>query len=64
MTLERLCVDLLAGFAHLDGGVRLGWKKIELEIPAAVLVLEGGADTGPDAFLQAFALDDREELAT
>ena len=62
--LERLCVAVLAWFAHLDRGVRMGWTKIELEIPAAVLVLESGADTGPDALLQAFALDDREELAT
>ena len=62
--LERLCVVVLALFAHLDRGAGMGWKKIELQIPAAVLVLKGGADAGPDAFLQPFALDDREDLAS
>ena len=66
--------DLLVRFAPegrlLDAGCGTGgqlgclpssWKRrsFELQISAAVLVLEGGTDTGPDAFLQAFALDDR-----
>jgi len=51
---------LVARFAHLDRGVRLGWKKIELQIPTAVLVLEGGTVVGSSTL----AFNDRQELST
>lgn len=54
---------LLAGpqRSHLERYRRVRRQVVESQVPAAVLVLEGGADAGPEALLHALALHDAEE---
>jgi hypothetical protein len=48
---------------HLDGGSRTGREVVEEQIPAPVLVLEGGADSSPEVLFGTLSTDRAEKLS-